>query len=85
MEKSEVKTQPTIQKDNEIILLFLDMYERGIKKNMRFGADAKDELTKLLKCDKIDNKNNTLKMIYDKLNKRNYVIDTKVKKFMLKK
>jgi len=85
MEKSEVKTQPTIQKDNEIIILFIDMYERGIKKNMRFGAGAKDELTKLLKCDKIDNKNNTLKMIYDKLNKRNYVIDTKVKKFMLKK
>lgn len=40
MEKSEVKTQPTIQKDNEIILLFLEMYEHGIKRGIGFISDA---------------------------------------------
>ena len=85
MEKQEAKTQPTIQKDNEIILLFLDMYEHGIKRGIGFIADAKNNLTKLLKTDTIDPKNETIRNIYEAYKKRKLHIDDKITKIMLKK
>lgn len=85
MEKSEVKTQPTIQKDNEIILLFLDMYEHGIKRGIGFIADAKNNLTKMLKSETIDQNNETIRNIYEAYKKRKLQVDDRITKIMLKK
>ena len=83
MEKSEVKTQPTVQKDNEIILLFLDMYERGIKRGIGFIANAKNNLTKMLKSETIDPKNETIRNIYEAYKKRKLQVDDRITKIML--